>query len=579
MEPFEMPDADTLKGMSRDELTDLRQKASTALREMYTEATANGGTPTDEQLTELEALDGHLDTIDAAVGEVEKDEEARSERAEALRNRMEQADADAEQAEQEDEPEAQAEDDTPAEAPEDDQAGETGDVEAEQADDKEEALVAGGRRGSGTFRGLGGNDAPDSGAEVGFRLAPGIPSYKQGVASFSDMAEAFDGMQSGQLVRSMQQVSTGTAQHAATLGFLDREIPDHLIGRDSDSLSAAIKAATDERDLSGNSLVAAGGWCAPSETIYDFLEVPPAEGLFSLPEIGIARGGLRWPRQPDFGIGMQEEGFLYTEAEAMEQSEDKPCFEIPCGEFDEMRLDAIGLCVTAGLLQAKGYPEQIAVYMQGLMKMHLHRMSSYRIKRVLDGSDSVEIPSSGVMGVYGAVMNSVELAAEDIRTRDRLPESTTIEVILPRWVRGALRADLAYRRGETAASPATDQVIAAAFAARNVAPQYVADWQVGEAGQPGAATPTTTWPTEVQFIAYPAGTWFSSVNNVIEVGNLYDQAQLRKNRFTALFTEDGVGVGKRGTTSRVYTVPVAPNGFVGASYPSSGGDGGGEGND
>src|SRR5699024_12315146 len=71
MEPFEMPDADTLKGMSRDELTDLRQKASTALREMYTEATANGGTPTDEQLTELEALDGHLDTIDAAVGEVE----------------------------------------------------------------------------------------------------------------------------------------------------------------------------------------------------------------------------------------------------------------------------------------------------------------------------------------------------------------------------------------------------------------------------------------------------------------------------------------------------------------------------
>ena len=31
-------------------------------------------------------------------------------------------------------------------------------------------------------------------------------------------------------------------------------------------------------------LVAAGGWCAPSETIYDLL-----------PEIQIKRGGIKWP--------------------------------------------------------------------------------------------------------------------------------------------------------------------------------------------------------------------------------------------------------------------------------------------
>lgn len=581
MDPFEMPDADTLRAMNRTDLEALRGEAAAALRHTYASATADGATPTDEQLVELEALDKHLDTIDAAIDEVKADEDARTERAEALRARLDaegEAEAAAEGAEgDEDATEG-------AEAVEGDTEVDQADEGTEGADakDKEPALTAGAnRRKVGTFRaanlGHRQDDTPEVEApEVGFRLAPGVPGYKSGIASFGDMAEAFDGMQSGQMVRSMQQVSTGTASHAATLGYLDRNIPENLIGRDADSLTAAIDTATNESNLEGNSLVAAGGWCAPSETMYDFLAVPAAEGLFSLPEIGIARGGIRWPRQPDFGIAMQEEGFLYTEAEAIAQVDDKPCFEIPCGEFDEVRLDAIGLCVTAGLLQQKGYPESIAVYMQGLMKMHLHRMSSYRLNKVLAGSDDVDV-TGNVMGVFGAVMNTVELAAEDIRSRDRLPQSTTIEVVFPRWVRAAIRADLAYRRGESAATPATDQMIASAFAARNVAPQFVTDWQVGETGQPGAATPVTAWPTQVEFVAYPSGTWFSSVNNVIEVGNLYDQAMLKKNRFTALFTEDGVAVGKRGTTSRHYTVPVAVTGHVGAAVDLGEGDVSGEG--
>ena len=558
---FEMPDKDTLRAMSRADLDELKDKAVAALQSLYGEATAEGATPTEEQLADLEALDSNIDVIDAAVEEVTAEEAKRAERAEALRSRIESVEKDTPEAE-----------DTPDEVEDAPEAEDTTDeVEAEER----ELVTASAGRSKGTFAAsnLGGrrDEAPEDTPEVGFRMAPGVPGFKSGVASFSDMAEAFDSMQSGSLIKSLSQVSNGTAQHAATIGYLDRNIPEHLTGKDADTLTAAIKAATDEKALEGNSLVAAGGWCAPSETIYDFLEVPAADGLFSLPEIAIARGGLRWPRQPDFGLAMQEQGFLYTEAEAIAQTEDKPCFEIPCGDFDEMRLDAIGLCVTAGLLQQKGYPESIAVYMQGLMKMHLHRMSSYKLNKVIEGSDAVSIPGSAVMGVFGAVMNAAELAAEDIRTRGRLPEGTTVEVIMPRWVKGAIRADLAYRRGETVASPATDQIIATAFAARKVAPQYVTDWQVGGAGEPGNASPVTAWPTELKFLAYPAGTWFASVQNVIEVGNLYDQAQLRQNRFTALFTEDGIGVAKRGTDSRLYTVPLAVNGYVGASHDLTGG--------
>ena len=75
---------------------------------------------------------------------------------------------------------------------------------------------------------------------------------------------------------------------------------------------------------------------------------------------------------------------------------------------------------------------------------------------------------------------------------------------------------------------------------------------------------------------YPSGTWFRSLTDVIEVGNLYDQAQLKRNKFTALFTEDGIAVGQRGIESRVYTVHLDYNGAVGAAETLAGPVSGGQ---
>ena len=74
---------------------------------------------------------------------------------------------------------------------------------------------------------------------------------------------------------------------------------DMTEAEDQHALVAAINAAVDERNLPHGSLIAAGGWCAPSEQLYDFCDVPNAVDLMSLPEIAINRGGLRWPVEPD----------------------------------------------------------------------------------------------------------------------------------------------------------------------------------------------------------------------------------------------------------------------------------------
>lgn len=404
----------------------------------------------------------------------------------------------------------------------------------------------------------------------GFQVDANVPGI-HGYADTASLAQLWDKHAAGRTPRQSRSVEGFPSQSAFTLGTLDRGFPTNLLANDDASLVAAISRATDETLLPGESLLAAGGWCAPSTTTYEFLGVPAAADLYDLPEVGITRGGLRWPQEPDFGAIYDAIGWLMTEDEAIAQVADKPCFEVPCAGFDEVRLDAIGLCITAGLLQVKGYPEIVKRYIDGALVAHQHKLSKYKIDKVVAGSTPITIPAATTLGATGALLNSVEIAAEDLRTRHRLPSNTTVEVVTTTWARPLIRADLAYRRGVDPKA-VTDEEINAYFAARKARVQFISDWQTGGVGQPGVApgvngaTAFTSYPTQIKFAVYTAGTWFSSLTDVIEIGALYDKAQLQKNKYTALFTEDGIAVGKRGVDSRVYTVTVRPDGSVGAAH-------------
>lgn len=549
---FQMPSEDELNQMTPDQLRTLRRQAQDAFQARYAEVTEGNRVATGEELDELQTfLDSTVSVLDVRVDEAVKDEKDRQDRQEQLRPVDKDKDEAVDEVEEEEE--------------EDDEAG---------AQSKErESVAASSGRGSADFLGLG-QDKPDTmsdrGRKFAFEIARGVPGEFPEKAGFSDLDVAFKRVNEGAMVRSMRSSNAAAPAQAVTLATMSKQIrPELLVGESpsQESLVAAIDAALDTQSLPGGSLVAAGGWCSPSQILYEFLDVPEADGLFELPEIGMPRGGIRFPVQPDFGRAMQEQGFLYTEAEMITNETDpdfeKPCFSIPCPGWDEARLDAIGLCITADLLQQKGFPESIEVYMKGLLAMHAHRYSSYRIQKVLAESDAVVIPGTHTVGALTSVLNAVGRAVADIKALQRLPEAAVLEVTLPRWFREAAKEDALMRRSEGMTTPLTNEQINALFAQRSVRVQWVSDWQVGGTGEPGATAPLTRWPETVQFIIYPAGTFLAATEPVIEVGNLYDQAQLRKNKFTALFTEDGVAVAKRGPLSRVYTVSLDPAGFVG----------------
>lgn len=535
------------------------------------------GEPTEEQLDDFEKLIDALDAAKAALAKAEADEEeadeardneaanegaedaelSSSDRFAAAAERLEadnaDDEADAEFADNSDEAEDDADDDERVDdAADSDEAG------------KNEQFSTEDKMTRTRFAGRAKNNAERARkAESPFKLDSAAANFTRGSVDMIQLAQAFEDVSSGRSVRATGNGVSTTAK----FGYIDRSFDSALTATDEQSLVAAIDRATDESRLDGASLVAAGGWCAPSEAIYDFLPTTNAQNLLSLPEVSIARGGLRFPVEPDFSALYDATRFHMTEAEAI-SGKTKECVEIPCAEMEEIRLDVMWTCVTGNLLSNKGWPELTAKFIAEAMKAHAHRLSAARLASVLELSDDVNanVPE---IGTVGTILNALELHAEDLRLKYRLGNAT-IEGIAPSWLKAVLRADLAYR-DEVLPQHVTDDDLIRHLADRGIVVQFVDDFQtdVIGAGHEGLA-----YPDAVNVVLYPAGTFFSAVQNVVNLGAIYDSTGLSKNQRTEMFLEDGYGVGKRAYEGRNITIPLDINGQVGTRIaPTAGAEG------
>lgn len=354
---------------------------------------------------------------------------------------------------------------------------------------------------------------------------------------------------------------------------LRREIPEDLQvtqPTDLDHVREVFDRAGDETRLPNGSLVAAGGWCAPSQVLYDLVdEGASRDGLLSLPEVGAPRGGLSFSKGVDFAdlfaaIQARELGFSFTEEDDIagryEWDGDenvvgpKPCYKVECPPFEEYRLDVDGLCLTAGLLQSRGYPEVLADTLRKTLIAHEHYLNGKMIAQMAAGSDAVTMPATQV-GTTAPVLTAIELQVESYRYARRLARNATLEAVFPFWVRGAIRSDLSRRLGVDLID-VPDTRIDAWFRARGISPQFVYNWQAIS----GTASAVTSWPNTVSFLLYRAGTWIRGAADIITVDTLYDSVLLGNNDFTALFTEEGWFVAKRGQDSRLVTTSITADG-------------------
>lgn len=332
-----------------------------------------------------------------------------------------------------------------------------------------------------------------------------------------------------------------------------------------------------------DSLVAGGGWCAPSETRYDFFNIACEDGMIDLPTVGITRGGIHFPISPSLadalGGGTAFGGFsatfsntsnpwLWTEADdilTVTGATNKPCIRVPCPTFDEERLECYGICLTAGNLADSAYPEATQNMIQLLMSAHAHAMNARLIALMLANSSATTVITGGAVTDAAApkLYNAVGLAATDYRARYGMCIDDVLEVVLPYWVREVIRGDLAWKAG-VELQAVTNAEVDSYFVARNVRVQWVNDWQVRGSSQFGNATAMTAWPTTVDFLIYAAGTFIHGSGLSLDLGVIRDSVLNAENDHTAAWSEECHLVARVGHESRRYTVGFNVNGSTSA---------------
>lgn len=320
-----------------------------------------------------------------------------------------------------------------------------------------------------------------------------------------------------------------------------------------------IMKAGREKNLVGNSLVAAGGWCAPSENFYNLCQWETTSGGLDLPEITITRGGINFTKGPDFSSIFTNTGFLQTEADA-EAGTVKTFLEVECPDWTEVRLDAIGYGVKAPILTASpaGFPELVRRYLEGALVAHWHKLNAYKINKVLGYLGAAQNFVEQGSGT-GDLLYAIEVAAQSLRYKFRLGENATLEAMFPMWVKSALRADLAYRTGVDMLA-ITDAQIQSWFTLRGIRPQYVYDWT----GQDISGT-ALAFPTSVRFGIWPAGAFVAGTNNIISLDAIYDSTEIETNTYTAAFFEEAVLVANTCGDGRLFEVGLDYHGRTGAA--------------
>lgn len=316
--------------------------------------------------------------------------------------------------------------------------------------------------------------------------------------------------------------------------------------------------ASNQRRLPKGDLVASGGWCAPSETIYDLTDVACPDMLWDAPEIQLARGGLRYYKPLSLDVSAMT--WVHTEADDISGAE-KPCFRIPCPDPVEVRCDAVGVCLEAGILTQRHFPELVSWYLRNAMVAHEIRVKQELFQQALNTATPVTMAPT--FGALSAVYAAVGLQAADMIERHSLCEGTALEVVFPYWSRQLFLADLARRNGVDICdlNPGCIQDL---FSTLGVRVQFARGLNPAVPDEIGGQTPASEWPAEVKFLIYPSGGIVIGRGEEVNLGVIHDSAKFRFNDYTALFVEECTAIVDRSVDTRIVTVPVCPSGDTGA---------------
>lgn len=355
-----------------------------------------------------------------------------------------------------------------------------------------------------------------------------------------------------ELARRLGRLDRGPGTTRTTVASLVAEYPpDRKLTTDENASTALVAAA-----LQPASLTAAGGLCGPVSASYGIqgLGTVARPVRDSLVPFAADRGGIRF-RAPialaDVAAGI---GVWTSATDAAPGVAVKPSVTAICPAVQEVRVDAITRRIKMGNMLARFDVEAAAANLAVLMVAHARKAEQQLLAGITAASTAVT--AARLYGAARDLLAYVELAAVAFRSRHRMDDAATLQVILPSWARGLMRVDLTRNLPGDVRTSATDAELDQHFAARHVAVTYSPDAQTFDAQAAGALLP---FPATVVFQLFAPGAFLFLDGGTLDLGLIRDSTMNNTND-AEIFSESFEAVARVGVQSLAVTATVAPNG-------------------
>jgi hypothetical protein len=545
---------DDLSGLSADELTALLDETVATCDKVASGDIEVEGSKVDALQQGVEIAE----TLRAEMGVREEKAAKEAEQVEALRARLHAADEPAEpEADAEPEGDAEPEPDEPdAGEPDPEPADEPAPEPEADTVDEPQAVAAASRLPA--RRSSRSTPTPVRPELVTITAAADIPGRPMGsrISSKRELADAFAARFRG-LGRSTVQ---GENVPVATI---HADYPDERVlrrGADEQNTSKITALREQIQATPMQSIVAAGGLCAPVEPYYGLKQIattqrPVRDGMA---RFGADRGGIRFAPPPAFTDFVDSITFITAADDASGGSAAvKACMEVDCAEFQEVTVDIVAHCLTFHNLTARAWPEQVENAVANTMAIHARVAETALLDDIAAGS--THVTAAHTLGTSAEWPEEIIRAAAAYRSRHRTAPDLTLRVLAPFWARDMVLSDMIktqfYRQSSVA--EALDQK----FAMANVAVSWYLDTPTGasQVFPAQSAGALTAYPSTIVWYLFDEGGWLFLDGGALELGLVRDSVLNALNEYT-MFGETFEGAAFTGIESLQVTSTTSTTG-------------------
>lgn len=329
-----------------------------------------------------------------------------------------------------------------------------------------------------------------------------------------------------------------------------------------------LKMVTEDRMMNGlmlmdagkaDALTASGGFCAPSQIVYDFVKVNKPTDLAQdfLPVVGAPRGSIEYPDSPDIRDAFSDNVTRSYSNQDDIDAENKLTAVIACPSFNTCTVGAQYVILQFGNFGTRAYPEWVEHWVGLSMDAHAHKVSEKLISQMVALS-SVAVAVGPNAGATSTLISNLAMAAADFRHDLRMGRDAPLDVVLPSWTQDLVQSDMARaRKGQPSETLSiSDPTIDGWISNLDLNVHYVEDWQDIDGS---ASTGASTWPLGLDFLLYPPGTFVKLDMGTLDLGVVRDSTLNATNDYN-IFVESFESVCKPGIESRLYSVSICANG-------------------